>query len=210
MRKVTLLVLFLFVAAFCSLWGEEYDFRQTRWGMSVKEVRASEHWRLLRKEGGEKEYRLVYSASIAGLDGCIVYGFSEYKLRSALYSFSIEESGEALQKYRYLKDNITKKYGKPDSSKSIFSEEKKRELGPFSFVLLLPLAFRSNDYLEKGQLVMETVWTTDFTYITLLVKKEDEKYLIEIGYEHKRWTDDRRKEEEERRNQEEKELFDAI
>jgi len=210
MRKVALLVLFLFAAAFCSLWGEEYDFKRTRWGMSVKEVRASEQSRLLRKEGGKKEYRLVYSASIAGLDGCIVYGFSEYKLRSSLYSFSIEQSTEALQKYRYLKDNITKKYGKPDSSKSIFSEEKRRELGPFSFVLLLPRTFRSKDFFEKGQFVMETVWATDFTYINLLVKKEDEKYHLEIGYEHKRWADDRRKEEEGRKNQEEKELLDAI
>jgi len=69
MRKVILLILFFLASAVFSLQAEEYDFRETRWGMSVKEVRASEGSRLLIKEGGKKEYRLVYSTSIADLEG---------------------------------------------------------------------------------------------------------------------------------------------
>jgi hypothetical protein len=210
MRKVMLLLLIFFASAFFTLQGEEYDFRQTRWGMSVKEVRSSERSSLLRKEGGKKEYRLTYSASIADMEGRIVYLFSEYNLRKAWYSFPIEESGQAVEKYWYLKKILTEKYGPPEHSKRTYSEGKKKEFGPFSFLLMLPLNLRLGGSLEKGQLVLETVWATDFTYITLLAEKKEERYSVSVRYEHKRYADDRSRDEEEKRALEEKELLDAL
>ena len=74
MKKAALVSMLLFISSVCVLSGEEYDFRETRWGMSVKEVRESEDTTLLNKHGGKKEYSLVYSESIAGLEGRIEYG----------------------------------------------------------------------------------------------------------------------------------------
>jgi hypothetical protein len=210
MRKVILLILFFLASAVFSLQAEEYDFRETRWGMSVKEVRASEGSRLLIKEGGKKEYRLVYSTSIADLEGSIVYLFSEYKLRKAAYRFSIDESGEALQKFWYLKNILSEKYGQPQRTKRTYGEEKKKKLGPASFLLLLPLNFRLSGSLEKGQLVMETKWTTDYSYITLAIAKEGEKYAVSVEYEHKRWADDHKHDEEEKEALKKKELMEAL
>ena len=96
MKKAALVSMLLFISSVCVLSGEEYDFRETRWGMSVKEVRESEDTTLLNKHGGKKEYSLVYSESIAGLEGRIEYGFSQYKLRSAHYRFTVEMGADAL------------------------------------------------------------------------------------------------------------------
>lgn len=214
MKKAVLVSMLLFFSSVCVLAGEEYDFRGSRWGMSVKEVRGSEDATLLQKQGGKKEYSLVYSDSVAGLEGRIEYTFSQYKLRSARYRFFLEEGAEVLQRYRSFRDVLSEKYGQPESSARRYTEERKKELGPFAFLLLLPVDFRLDESIEKGQLVLQTMWTTDFTYITLTLRGDNDpehaRYVLEISYEHKRWADEMQRENEQRRAVEEKELFDAL
>jgi hypothetical protein len=209
MRKVAIVFLFVFVFS-TVVFAEEFDFRHARWGMSVKEVRGSESSRLLKKEGDKKEYRLVYSTDLSGRNGRIEYTFVDYKLRKAQYRFMYEESVQALAGYRNFKTLLVEKYGKAADVKRIYSEEKKEKFGLFSFVLLLPLDFFPQNGIEKGQLVLKTLWVKDFTYVSLSLCKEHDKYAVAIDYEHKRWADDRQREEEERRLQRGKELYDSL
>ncbi len=214
MKKAALVSILLFISSVCVLEGSEYDFRETRWGMSVKEVRESEDATLLNKHGGKKEYSLVYSDSIAGLEGRVEYGFSQYKLRSGRYRFTIEKGADALQRYRSFREVLSEKYGQPESSIRRYSEERKKSLGPFAFLLLVPVDFKLDESIEKGQLVLQTKWTTDFTYITLTLRgdnsREQVRYILEIDYGHKRWADEIQQEEEKRQAAEKKELFDAL
>jgi hypothetical protein len=214
MKKAALVSMFFIISSICVLFGEEYDFREARWGMSVKEVRESEDATLLNKQGGKKEYSLVYSDTLAGLKARIEYGFSQYKLRSARYRFVIERGADALQRYRSFKDLLSEKYGQPESSARRYSDERKKALGPFAFLLRVPIDFKLDESIEKGQLVLQTKWTTDFTYITLTLRGDNDgkqmRYVLEIDYEHKRWADEIRKEEQKRQAAEKKELFDAL
>ncbi|MBN2324262.1 MAG: hypothetical protein JXQ30_11045 [Spirochaetes bacterium] len=214
MKKAALVSMLFIISSVCVLFGEEYDFRKTRWGMNVKEVRESEKATLIDKQGGKKEYSLVYSDTIAGLKAVVEYGFTQYKLRSARYRFVIQTGTDALKRYRNFKEVLSQKYGQPESSARRYSEEKKKTLGPFAFLLLMPVDFRLGESIEKGQLVLQTDWATDFTYITLTLKgdagKEQVRYILEIDYAHKRWADEIRLEEEEKQAVEKKELFDAL
>ena len=66
--------------------------------------------------------------------------------------------------------------------------------------------------LESGVLVLESGWSNDFTYITLVLgwNAKKELFTLDINYKHKRWIDDQKRDEEERKKIEEEELLDAI
>jgi hypothetical protein len=211
MKKITIILVFIFLAVGWIL-AQEYDFRSTRWGMTAKEVRGVEKAKLVSKSGDERKYRLVYNTAISEFKGSIVYYFTEYKLRSARYSFEVVESGKAIDDYRYFKELLIKKYGPPQSSKKKYSDHKKSELGPLYYLLLLPMNFKITENLEAGDLSLESTWANDFTYITLVLQlnKKKELFTIDIIYEHKRWADDQKREQEERKKLEEKALLDAI
>ncbi|UCB45877.1 MAG: hypothetical protein JSV25_00190 [Spirochaetota bacterium] len=215
MKRLSVMLIIIFtilcVSSLC-LFAQEYDFRNTRWGMTAKEVRGIEKEKLVSRSGDKKVYKLVYGTSLAGYKGSIVYYFTEYKLRNATYSFDIAESGKAIEDYRYFKKLLTEKYGAPESSKKEYSDQKKRELGPLHYVLLLPLNFRVKEGLESGALVLKSGWSTDFTYITLFLawNSKKELFTLDINYAHKRWVDDQKRDEEERKKIEEEELLDAI
>jgi hypothetical protein len=215
MKKFSLSLIFIFallyVTSLC-LFAQEYDFRNTRWGMTAKEVRGIEKARLVSRTGNNKEYRLVYSTVISDFKGSIIYYFTDYKLRNARYSFNIAEIGKAVEDYSYFKKLLIEKYGSPESSRREYSDQKKSELGPLYYVLYLPLRFKTKEDLESGELALKSMWVTDFTYITLVLgfDKKKELFNLDIIYEHKRWVDDQKRAEQERKKLEEEKLLDAF
>ena len=87
------------------------DFRNIRWGMSRKEVIASESIEL---EAGERT--LFGSVRIAGLDSYVVYIFAEDKLVRAKYSFTERHSNknDYLSDFQSIRTSLLKKYGTPE------------------------------------------------------------------------------------------------
>ncbi len=209
MKKILFLIILFFIAV--SLYAQDFDFRKTLWGMSVKEVANVEKEKLLNKGGDKQEYQLVYKITLADFKGKVLYHFVDYKLVKAHYIFNIKEIDESISNHDFFKEVLIEKYGTPDASKRIFTEEKMRELGPFYF-LLLPSKDKVREALENRDLYFKTSWSTSFTYISLLLEKHEkmESYSIRVLYESKRWTDDLLKQEEDRKISREKELYDAI
>lgn len=209
MKKILFLIILFFVTA--SLHAQDFDFRKTLWGMSVKEVTNVEKEKLISKGGDKQEYQLVYKVTLADFRGKIFYHFVDYKLVKARYSFNIKEIEDSILNHDFFKEVLIKKYGTPDASKKIFTEEKMRELGPFYF-LLLPSKDKVREALGNRELYFKTSWSTSFTYVSLLLEKHEkmESYSIKVLYESKRWSDDLLKQEEDRKISREKELHDAI
>ena len=106
------MILIIVVSALV-LFAEEakYDFRETTWGMSKEQVKATEDG----KPGIEDDAGLAYKATINGKEFACTYSFLEGKLYAGGYIFIGEHANENLyiDDYEELKETLTKKYGKP-------------------------------------------------------------------------------------------------
>jgi hypothetical protein len=88
-----------------------YDFRETTWGMSKEQVKATED----RKADYEENDVLCYKVNIFGGNYYCFYSFLEDTLYNGGYIFTEEHTNKNLYIYDYeeLKVIITKEYGKP-------------------------------------------------------------------------------------------------
>lgn len=116
MRWITIWV-FCFWAA--NVWAAGFDFRDTRWGMSMQEVKATESGKVWKEEDGF----LGYLETVAGFSTVLIYVFVEDRLVRARYDFTQRHSNknEYLADYETIKQILLKKYGKPDSNERIWS-----------------------------------------------------------------------------------------
>jgi hypothetical protein len=108
--------LFLFLLSFlllCTLNSnaDEYDFRDTKWGMTRAQVKASEKGEPIHDE----DRLLVYKGKILDKSCDIVYIFVDNKLIRAKYFLTVEHTykNKYIQDYDDLKSALINKYGKP-------------------------------------------------------------------------------------------------
>ena len=96
----------------------EFHFRQTRWGMTMEEVRAAESSVPIR----EYERGLVYSATTLELPSLVSYVFVQGRLVRARLSFS-DPSGkeipplsvaQAQRRFLFLREELRSRYGLPE------------------------------------------------------------------------------------------------
>ena len=96
---------------------EEFHFRQTRWGMTIEEVRASEPGEPLR----ENERGLMYSTTTHEMPCLLTYSFVQGRLVRARLSFS-DPAGkdippltvaQAQRRFLYLREQLRARYGEP-------------------------------------------------------------------------------------------------
>lgn len=99
---------------------EEFHFRQTRWGMTMEEVRAAEPSNPIR----ESERGLLYSATTLELPSLVSYGFVQGRLVRARLSFA-DPSGtdipplsvaQAQRRFLFLREELRSRYGTPAES----------------------------------------------------------------------------------------------
>ena len=99
--------------------ADEYDFRKTRWGMSITQVKEIENdpkWRWGMAELPETDSRLTvnYNGSIFNRECDITYSFSYRKLIGGFYTFDVENlsTQELKQLYDDILNTLSDKYGK--------------------------------------------------------------------------------------------------
>lgn len=111
-----------------------FDFRKTRWGMSVDEVIAREGAPVTREDANGLSY-LFYRANVASKNVVLLYAFVDDKLCRALYSLDEKYSNKNnyIDDYHSFVSAITEKYGKPKEEKTYWSNDLYR-----------------NDYKERG------------------------------------------------------------
>lgn len=89
---------------------EPFNFRKTRWGMSIAQVKASEiprsdKWKLNKENSNETV--VVYTGYLYNHQCLLVYGFDKNKLISGSYAFSGGGGGMEIL------DDLSDKYGTP-------------------------------------------------------------------------------------------------
>jgi hypothetical protein len=154
--------------------GQNYDFRKTTWGMSYKDVKASE----VNKTPMTSENRLIYEVTLAGSPFTLVYTFNEKsQLVSARYILdkTYTDHNFYLEEYYKFKELLTKKYG----------VAQKDALNWTTSTISKDSASWANS-LESGYLNLVSGWETSTTLINLSVTKFDLVHLL-IDYKAKKF-----------------------
>ncbi len=93
-------------------WGENYDFRLTKWGMTQNDVISAEK----KMDPVERtENMITYKTQISNKNVVLNYLFAQDKLIGALYKLDDNylNSDHFMQTYLQFKQVVTKKYGPP-------------------------------------------------------------------------------------------------
>ena len=112
-KKVLMLVFALGLLSHTGLsWGEDYNFRLTRWGMAQNDVIAAEK----KLEPVERsENMITYKTQILNRNVLLHYLFVEDKLVGAIYKLDENyiNSGHFIKAYNQFKQKVVEKYGPP-------------------------------------------------------------------------------------------------
>jgi hypothetical protein len=173
---------------------QNYDFRHTKWGMSMQEVKNTENGEPINKFS--KGDVLTYTSTLLDEKVVIVYNFAFNKLVRAKYmfakysdslwrvffgSFPQEKlsTGHFILDFEKFKKELTEKYGEPLKEgwpvHKDYHDLVKGEEG----LEVLEKAIKAG----KGGLYAK--WMTDKTEIILIVSGRDDKISFEIGYSSK-------------------------
>jgi len=120
--KIYYLTIIIFVITCHISAAQEYDFRQTQWGMSKKQVKTSEKTSLIIDEPDH----LSYHDDVTGIGSTqIAYIFVNDELARATYAFLKRYADENayINNYFTWKETLTDKYGKPLYDKIIWKGE---------------------------------------------------------------------------------------
>ncbi len=154
----------------------EPDFRQTRWGMSMDEVKAS--------EGSSPDYKgtvtgtgaeyIGYDTQLMGNDAIVVFYFGKDGLYQARYIWTEKHSNDSfyINDYNDVKKQLTKKYGNP-----LFDNESWDTSAHESYY-----KDRKGDALSYGYLSYLTYYVTDRTAIMMSMDADNYKVSFIIDY----------------------------
>ena len=126
MRRIAFVIAFVVVLAGATqaFAEESFDFRNTRWGMSQAQVRASESGKPFQEF--ENAAGFIYDKNVAGMKCSIAYVFVANMLVRARYTFHEEHSNpdQYIVDREKLHNILSKKYGDPDNDETIFIANK--------------------------------------------------------------------------------------
>ena len=151
--------------------AEDYDFRNTRWGMSPGEVKRAEKSNLISQE----RERLYYDTEINGMNFVLAYTFADNKLIEACYlsNFQHFNSNSFIDDFYNLKDLFDKKYGK-------FAGEVEHWNGDGG-------DYDKGDLVSMGYLSYLALWETSSTEISLMLNGDNLKTNMFIYYQSKKY-----------------------
>lgn len=151
---------------------QEYDFRQTNWGMSKEQVKATED----KKPDSEDINSLGYNVKIDRDDYLCIYNFLEDKFYNSIYACTEKHTNKNLyiDDYEGLKEILTKKYGEPQTDLIIWKNDlfknKKQDWGTA---------------ISIGHLVYRASWNTSTSTIILVLGGDNYQISLGISYDSK-------------------------
>lgn len=142
--------------------GQPYDFRKTRWGMSIEEVKRSENSKPTDGTKVGRFYFLHYVDTFVGLEVELDYTFEENLLTNAKYIFNdnISEEIEPIEYFNRIKDSINKEYGDPRQYSEAWSKDQYKDKPELH-----------NKALYEGDVGYAAFWETPNTVISLMLFK---------------------------------------
>jgi len=156
---------------------EEYDFRETLWGMTKETVKRTEKT----KPFQEVESQLIYIDTIINLKIAVFYDFIDNKLVSTGYAVMEDHSNENLyiKDYKKLKDALVEKYGKPS--------DKATDGSDYEEIVWLDDLYQDDPSrwgfaISVGDLIYQSFWETNTTAIVMRLFGDNYKISLLIKY----------------------------
>jgi hypothetical protein len=170
---------------------QDYDFRHTKWGMSMQEVKNTENGEPIDKFS--KGDVLTYTSTLLDEKVVVVYTFSFNKLVRAKYmlakysesgwrvlfrSFPQQEltTGQFIVDFEKFKEELIKKYGKPLEEGWPLRKDLHNQLNGEEGLRVLEKA------IKAGEGGLFAKWKTDKTDILLLVSGKSGQINFDIAY----------------------------
>jgi hypothetical protein len=150
-------------------WGDTYNFRFTKWGMTPAEVISSE-----KMDPVEKDEKMIkYKTQILDKNVELLYVFAQNKLIGASYRLDENylNSERFIQAYARFKEELIKKYGPPNKEITNWEND----------------AFKSDRSkwgiaLSLGYLEYFTFWETPGTTVSCGLKENNYYVLCSVEY----------------------------
>lgn len=147
----------------------DFTFRNTKWGMSISEVKASEPLTVAKEE----ENLVAYKTSIIGKDVFVVYLFTDDQLTRAKYVLAKSHSNrnDFIIDYNDFKKILKKKYGNPSKDEALWRND-----------------LYKDDYsnwgtaISLGHLLYFSTWETKDTEIASILTGENFDVSCAIEY----------------------------
>lgn len=149
---------------------ENPDFRNTKWGMSIDEVKSSEKLNVVE----EQKYLLIYQDTIVNLSTNVAFQFKNEELIAGMYQFTQQHSNNNLfyDDYKTLVETYTKKYGEPSESHEQWSDN-----------LMKGDPSNIGTALAVGHVLFVTKWETDTTKIGIILNGDNYKVKLNVLYQ---------------------------
>ncbi|MEJ2166690.1 MAG: hypothetical protein P8X90_14275 [Desulfobacterales bacterium] len=173
-RKLFVVAFIIILSAQAKLsWGENYDFRFTRWGMTPEEVIASES-KLDPIEKGEN--LIKYKTQLLGKNVELVYHFAQNKLVGSSYKLEDNylNSQHFITTYQKLKAALAQKYGPAIKDEIIWTNDAYRNVSN-----------KRGLALSLGHVKYLAIWETPDTTIACSLKEENFYVNCSVEYSSK-------------------------
>jgi hypothetical protein len=156
----------------------KFDFRNTNWGMTKVEVKATEFNELIE----DKDNMLIYADVIGGdMNVIVAYIFEDVKLFKGKYLFhNTDDKNDHISDYKRVKETLTLKYGSPKSDEEIWTDEAYKE-DPGKW----------ESAVRSGHLAYKTVWETGATMISLVLHGDGANTMFGVIYSSKKAGEDK-------------------
>ena len=151
------------------VWGENYNFRNTRWGMTQEEVIAAETMDPIEKDKNS----ITYKTRVLEKDVALRYVFAQDKLIGASYMLDDNyiNSEQFIQTYAQFKKELIKKYGQPVKDITQWKNDAfKKDRSKWGMALSL------------GYLEYFTFWETPVTTVSCGLKEKNYQVLCSVEY----------------------------
>lgn len=171
MKKITLfLILALISFSASETYADDYDFRKTKWGMSQKEVLASETLKVI----SQTAEGITCQNKVLNKEVLICYQFIQDKLYRTAYLLQEKYSDHFIEVFKDFQDALISKYGKPSEDKLKWKNESAKEnYASYKRAIL------------TGNLTYYNIWETYNTEITLMMCGHNQEIRCAVTYHSK-------------------------
>lgn len=161
---------------------QDFNFRNTRWGMSKKDVLAS--------ESGEPvvqtDSQIGYFTEILDKNIYVAFIFDNELLVSALYALRDmrENLNDSFKDFEDFKQILTMKYSEPNAGQGdVWANPSFGDEDTLKALLSDPSKYE--EALKQGQILHAALWKTDDTWIKVALSKMMEGYTCGVTVEYK-------------------------
>ena len=148
---------------------DPYHFRRCRWGMTSDQVRESETAELIK----ESEEGLIFKGRVSRYPCLMAFIFAQGRLVRAKYNLLGEHvsPNDYFDDFEHLQGILVRKYGEPVDQKQHWLDDRLREEEE-----------SWGKAVALGHLVFWAGWQTEATEISLMLRGEDQRILLEVEY----------------------------